>query len=129
VPVAFRTVLAEQAAHDIILRPSSHSPCIDVWPKPAFQAEVRHRVGDADPFRRAYDVATDDLTIDVFSLHPDAEGRIVLPKDLLEQVPLDADVKFLGRDKFFQIWPARIWAERRARQKAEALARNEDPAA
>ena len=117
-PAAFRAILAEQSAHDIILRPSTHSPCIDVWPKPAFQSEVRGRLGDADPFQRGFDEITDDLTIDVFSLRPDAEGRIVLPKDLLDLVPLEAELRFLGRDKFFQIWPARIWTEERARRRA-----------
>jgi len=125
VPAAFRAILAEQAAHDIILRPSLHSPCIDVWPKPAFQDEVRRRVGDTDPFRPGFDELTDDLTIDVFSVRPDAEGRIVLPKDLLDQVPLEAELRFLGRDKFFQIWPARLWAETRARRRERARLRDE----
>lgn len=124
-PAAFRAILAEQGAQEIILRPSGHSPCIDVWPKPDFQTEVRSRVGDADPFRRRFDELTDDLTIDVFSLRPDAEGRIVLPKDLLDLVPLEPELRFLGRDKFFQIWPARIWAEERVRRRERARQRQE----
>ena len=116
-PAAFRTILAEQHAQDIILRPSSHSPCIDGWAKPAFQAEVRKRIGEADPFDADYDELTDDLTVEVYSLRPDAEGRIILPKDLAAAVPLDPAIWFIGRDKFFQIWSQSVWNERAAARR------------
>lgn len=125
VPVAFRTILTEQSAHEIILRPSNHSPCIDVWARPAFEADVLLRIGAEDRFRRRFDEITDDLTIDVHKLRPDAEGRIIVPQDLLDQVPLEADLRFLGRERFFQIWSTRVWAEERARRRERARLRLE----
>ena len=42
VPAPFRADLAQPCgAAEIILRPSHHAPCIEVWPEPAFMAEVR----------------------------------------------------------------------------------------
>lgn len=125
VPSAFRDVLTEQSAHEIILRPSNHSPCIDVWARPAYEADVKARIGEQDRFRRRFDETTDELTIDVFKLRLDAEGRIVLPQDLLEQVPLEADLRFLGREAFFQIWSTRVWTEERARRRERARLRQE----
>ena len=57
VPSAFRAVLARTGSGepDVVLRPSNHSPCIDVWPKAAFEAEVERRLEGLDPFSEEYE--------------------------------------------------------------------------
>ena len=90
VPSAFRAVLAQTGDQDIVLRPSNHSPCIDVWPKAVFQAEVERRTKDLDPFSEEFDAVTDGLTVKAFDTRVDADGRVVLPRALLADVPLDA---------------------------------------
>jgi MraZ protein len=114
VPSSFRTVLAQAGDQDVVLRPSSHSPCIDVWPKATFQAEVERRTRDIDPFSEEFDAVTDGLTVRAYDTRVDADGRVVLPKTLLADVPLDANVLIVGRRSFFQIWSAPVWAERQA---------------
>jgi transcriptional regulator MraZ len=121
VPSSFRTVLAQAGDHqDIVLRPSNHSPCIDVWPKGAFQAEVKRRTEHLDKFSEEFDLVTDELTVSAYETRVDADGRIVLPKSLLAEVPLDANVQIIGRESFFQIWSAPVWAERRAAARARS---------
>jgi len=118
VPSAFRAVLAQTGDHqDVVLRPSNHSPCIDVWPKATFQAEVERRTKDLDPFSEEFDAITDGLTVRAYDTRVDADGRVVLPKTLLAEVPLDANVMIIGRRSFFQIWSAPVWAERQAAAK------------
>ncbi len=123
VPSSFRAVLAQSGDQDVVLRPSNHSPCIDVWPKETFQAEVERRTKDLDPFSEEFDEATDGLTVRAHETRVDADGRVVLPKTLLAEVPLDANVQVVGRESFFQIWSAPVWAERRAAAKARASSR------
>ena len=124
VPSSFRTVLAQSGDQDVVLRPSSHSPCIDVWPKATFQAEVERRTRDIDPFSEEFDAVTDGLTVRAYDTRVDADGRVVLPKTLLADVPLDANVLIVGRRSFFQIWAAPVWAERQA---AAAAAKAQSP--
>jgi MraZ protein len=124
VPSSFRSVLAQTGDPDVVLRPSSHSPCIDVWPKATFQAEVERRTKDLDPFSQEFDEVTDELTVQAFDVRLDGDGRIVVPRALLAGVPLDAHAVIVGRRSFFQIWPAPTWAERQA-----AKPRNGGPAA
>ncbi len=126
VPSSFRAVLAQTGDPDVVLRPSSHSPCIDVWPKATFQAEVERRTKDLDPFSQEFDEVTDGLTVQAYDIRLDADGRIVLPRALLADVPLDAHAVIVGRRSFFQIWPAPTWAER---QTAKPQPRNGGPAA
>lgn len=125
VPSSFRAVLAQTGGDgDVVLRPSSHSPCIDVWPKATFQAEVERRTRDLDPFSSEFDEVTDGLTVQAYDIRVDADGRVVLPRALLADVPLDANAVIVGRRSFFQIWPAPTWAERQAAAKAQSAARN-----
>jgi MraZ protein len=119
VPSSFRAVLAQTGDPDVVLRPSSHSPCIDVWPKATFQAEVERRTKDLDPFSQEFDEVTDSLTVHAYDIRVDADGRIVLPRPLLADVPLDAHAVIVGRRSFFQIWPAPTWAERQAATKSQ----------
>ena len=39
-------------------------------------------------------------------LRPDSEGRLVLPRELIEKAELDGEIAFSGRIRFFQIWNA-----------------------
>jgi MraZ protein len=119
VPSDFRTLLAQGGDQDVVLRPSGHSPCIDVWPKGAFRAEVERRTKDLDPFSEEFDAVTDGLTVQAYDTRVDSDGRIVLPRALLADVPLDANAMIVGRRSFFQIWSAPVWAERQAAAKAQ----------
>ena len=119
VPSAFRAVLAQGGDQDVVVRPSNHSPCIDVWPKAVFQAEVERRTRDLDPFSEEFDTITDGLTVQAYDTRVDADGRIALPKLLLAEVPLDASAVIVGRRSFFQIWSAPAWAERQAAAKSQ----------
>jgi MraZ protein len=106
----------------VVLRPSNHSPCIDVWPKAVFQAEVERRTRDLDPFSEEFDAITDGLTVRAFDTRVDADGRVVLPRSLLADVPLDANAVIVGRRSFFQIWSAPVWADRQQQAGARTQA-------
>ncbi len=133
VPSGFRSVLAQAGDQDVVLRPSSHSPCIDVWPKGAFQAEVERRTKDLDPFSEEFDDVTDSLTVKAYDTRVDSDGRIALPRALLAEVPLDASALIVGRRVFFQIWSAAVWAERQGakpqRKGGASSAADEAPSA
>jgi MraZ protein len=120
VPSTFRAVLSRTGSGepDVVLRPSNHSPCIDVWPKAAFEAEVERRLEGLDPFSEEYETITDGLTVRVHETRVDADGRIVLPRTLLADAPLDANAVIVGRRSHFQIWSAPVWADRQATAKS-----------
>jgi MraZ protein len=131
VPSAFRAVLAQTGTGepDVVLRPSNHSPCIDVWPKKTFEAEVERRTGELDPFSEEFDAVTDALTVRVHETRVDADGRVVLPRALLAEVPLDANAVIVGRRSFFQIWSAPVWADRQNAAKPSPAPRGPAAAA
>ena len=119
VPASFRAVLNRLGAEEIILRPSRHAPCIEVWPEPAYTAEVQRRVEGLSKLSGEYQTIMRKLVARIHTLHPDAEGRSVMPKELAEKAGLDGDIAFSGLGAYFQIWSAARLAEEEARLEAE----------
>ena len=122
VPAAFRQLLARMGAENLVLRRSSHSPCIEAWPEPDFEREVNRRIGDLDPFSPDFQKKSRQLVGRASTLALDGDGRLVLPKPLVEAAHLDGEVAFAGRAKFFEIWNARLLAEHEAALDAEDAA-------
>lgn len=119
VPAGFRSALATLGSAEFVARKSDHSPCIEMWPKSVFEAEVQRRIADLDPFARDFERQTRRLVAHVHPLAPDSEGRLVMPREQIEKAELGGEVVFTGRYKFFQIWNAERW---RAAEAAEAAA-------
>jgi DNA-binding transcriptional regulator/RsmH inhibitor MraZ len=115
VPADFRAELAKADSTELVLRQSGqHAAALEVWPRRAFLDHVKQRVAGKDPFEAEYEERGGSLVEDIWNLRIDAEGRIVLPRDLLDEVPLEADLRFTGRMDFFLIWPATAHAAYRA---------------
>jgi MraZ protein len=119
VPAGFRNALGSQGPLELIGRRSSHSPCIEIWPKATFDAEVKHRTAHLDPFSREFEKLMRRLVAHAHALTPDGEGRMVLPKELVEKAALETDVVFSGRHSFFQLWSAKNWEAALAEDDAE----------
>jgi MraZ protein len=119
VPAAFRNVLARIDAEEIILRPSRHAPCIEVWPEPAYKAVVAHRVEGLSELSAEYKSIMRKLVARIHTLRPDAEGRIVMPKELSEFGQLDGEIQFSGLGAYFEIWSTEALAAEEARLAAE----------
>jgi MraZ protein len=122
VPSSFRGTLAAQGSPDLIARRANHSPCIEIWPKTVFEAEVTQRQAGLDPFSREYETLMRRLLAHAHALTPDIDGRVVLPRELIDKAELDADVVFSGRHSFFQLWSRRRWEEALAEDAAEGAA-------
>ncbi|MDB5371778.1 MAG: mraZ [Belnapia sp.] len=119
VPANFRATLSRRGAEDIILRRSRHLPCIEVWPKPDYMAEVDARVAGLSKLSAEYQSIMRKLVGRIHTLHPDSEGRVVLPKELAEQAQFEAELQFAGRGAYFEIWSAGAYAAEEARLDAE----------
>jgi MraZ protein len=117
VPSPLRAILAEKGGSlEIVGRRSEHGPCIEIWPKPVFHAMVERRVADLDPFSAEYDSIAERLVAEAHALSIDGEGRVVLPRDLVDHAGLAGEIAYTGRVSHFQIWDrARLKETRAAR--------------
>jgi MraZ protein len=126
VPALFRASLARLGSAELILRPSHKAACIDAWTRAQLDAAAP-QVNRLALFSDEADVASAVLYADAYPTTPDAEGRIVLPEDLIRHAGLekDSDIAFLGLGFTFSIWreaEGLAWlADVRARARSQNL--------
>jgi len=118
VPAPFRSALARLETPEIVLRPSHRSGSLEAWPASVFQT-LAGRLDSLDLFSEAHDDLATALYADAVPLTPDAEGRIVLPEELIAHAGLTEAVAFVGKGRVFELWEPAAFDSR----KAEALAR------
>jgi MraZ protein len=126
IPARFRSALERTGSDELVLRPSHLMPCVECWPKSAFE-----NLAEGLNALEAFSEQADDLSAVLFSLsmdvRPDAEGRLVLPRALAQHAELDEEVALVGSGRHFQIWhPAAAQkraeeAMRRARERGLTL--------
>lgn len=120
VPSGFRSALAEQAFHGVVLFPSHHHPCLEGfgW---AYVEELGQRLDTLDVFSEEQDDLATSVFADCTQLPFDGEGRILVPEGLLLHAGLDAQAAFVGLGRKFQIWDPQAFEARReqARQNVQ----------
>jgi MraZ protein len=123
VPAEFRAVLDRLEAGQVILRPSHRAPCLEAWPEPEFD-RLASGLDRYDAFSDERDDLSASLFADAHPIRPDAEGRVVLPEDLVAHAGLTDWVAFVGQGRIFQIWEPEAARRRIAEGRARAAARN-----
>ena len=124
IPAPFRAELRAVAeAPSLILRPSHRHPCIEGWPKAAFD-ELSKPMQRLNIFGDDEDDLAHALYADALPARPDSEGRLVLPAELVRHAALTDAVSFVGLGRKFEIWEPAAYATRRADALARTRARN-----
>ena len=102
VPAHFRAVLSGQDSQGIVGFRSFKHPALDCsgqWRV----AEMAAQLDTLSEFSEEYE-ALEALFADMRTLSFDAEGRIILPDDVIELTGITETVAFVGLSKKFQIW-------------------------
>ncbi len=121
IPASFRGELSEESFQGVVLFRSNIHQCLEgfAW---SYMQEIGKRLDDFDLFS----AEQDDLATSIFGtavqLSMDGDGRIVLPKDLIEFAQFDEKATFVGMGKKFQIWTPESFESRRdvARQAVQS---------
>ena len=121
IPAPFRGELSEESFQGVVLFRSNIHQCLEgfAW---SYMQEIGSRLDDFDLFS----AEQDDLATSVFGtavqLPMDGEGRIILPKDLIEFADFDERAAFVGLGAKFQIWSPENFETRRevARQAVQS---------
>ena len=129
VPAPFRAALAGQGFQGIVAFPSHRADAVEGCGMD-FMEELNQRVSGFDIFSKE----RDDLSFTIFSdshtVPFDGEGRVVLPKELLEAAGITDRAAFVGKGRTFQIWEPnalhliKAAARKRAREQRLTLPAN-----
>lgn len=118
VPAPFRATLEALGAPLVNVKPTPDRRALDGVTE-AYMDEVQRRLDAMDlysPEREALEIREFSETL---QLQMDPEGRIILPRHLLDMAGIGETVAFMGMGSRFQIWePAALKAHQDARLAA-----------
>ncbi len=103
VPISYRTVLADQSFSGIIAYPSFRHRCIEACSLTRLQ-ELSTIINGLAPYSQERDVLETVILGEANQLPLDGEGRIILPKSLLEHAGISEQVCFVGKGLTFELW-------------------------
>ncbi len=122
VPKPFRAALQAQGSQIVYAYPLFKHAALEACGE-AFMSRLSASLDDLDMFSDEQD---DLAAIVLENAHPlgfDPEGRITLPKDLLDHAGIAEQIAFVGRGARFQIWEPKAYQANRAMAFERARAR------
>jgi MraZ protein len=103
VPKPFRAAFAEQDFGGVYAYPLFKHPAIEICDE-VFMTRLSDSLDDLDMFSDEQDDLATVIMNNAEALPFDPEGRIVLPKRLVEHAGIRSEAIFVGRGRRFQIW-------------------------
>ncbi len=103
-PAPFRKLLRDDEA-EFVLRRDAFQPCLTVYPRAAWDAEVADLRRRLDPWNGDHRMVLRRYVADVEVFSLDAAGRFLIPKRYLRLAGIAQDVAFVGMDEVIEIWP------------------------
>ncbi len=120
VPATFRMALAPESFQGIVAFRSFKHNAIEACGFERMQ-RLCSSVDDLDFFSDAQDDLTASIFADSVQLALDGDGRIVMPKNLLDHAQITDRAAFIGRGANFQIWQPEAFEahQQRARERVK----------
>ena len=103
VPASYRSSIASQSFAGIIAYPSIKHNCIEACSIERLE-QLSQIIQSLDPYSEERDAFETIILGESSQLGMDGEGRIVLPKHLMEYASLTDQVTFIGKGLVFEIW-------------------------
>ncbi len=103
VPKPFRAAFVKQGFNGVYAYPLFKHPAIEVCDE-TFMARLSSSLDDLDMFSDEQDDLATVIMNNAEALPFDPEGRIVLPKRLVDHAGIRSEAIFVGRGSRFQIW-------------------------
>lgn len=103
VPVSYRAILADQTFNGIIAYPSFRNKCIEACSISRLN-ELSQIIQNLDPYSDERDAFETIILGEAVQLGFDNEGRIILPKSLLDHAEMVNEACFVGKGLMFEIW-------------------------
>lgn len=113
VPASFRAVLASQNFSGIVAYDSFINPCVEACGMDRIE-RLHAQIDTLDPFSEEHDAFSATILGGSQQLPFDGEGRVMLPKSMLEANGIEDQAVFVGKGQTFEIWEPKAFTEHMA---------------
>lgn len=103
VPSQFRNLLQDEKQNCVVLYESSINVCIEGCTFERIN-ELSKKIDDLDPFSEEKDAFATIVLGGSAQLQLDRDGRILLPKNLMNFAEISDSAIFIGKGQIFEIW-------------------------
>ncbi len=110
VPASYRLALNGQLFNGIIAYPSFRNQCIEACSISRLE-QLSQLIESLDPYSEERDAFETIILGEAVQLPFDSEGRIILPKSLLEHANISEQACFVGKGVVFEIWQPQHFEE------------------
>lgn len=108
IPASYRLILSGQAFNGIIAYPSFRNKCIEACSISRLEA-ISSSIQNLDPFSDERDAFETIILGEAVQLPFDSEGRVIIPKSLLNHVDITDQACFVGKGVTFEIWQPAVF--------------------
>ena len=103
-PAAFKKVLNGQGQDRLVLRKDLFESCLVIYPYSEWEQELNRIRSKLNLYNREHSHFLRDFFKGSAELSLDTNGRILIPKRLLDLVGISKDVVLMGIDNKIEIW-------------------------
>ena len=107
-PATFRKVLEQEGENVLVLRRDVHEKCLVLYPLSVWNQRMDQLLAKINPFDREAMMLFREFVSAATELTLDGNGRLLIPKNCMEEVEIAQTVRFVGIDNTIEMWPAEI---------------------
>ena len=119
VPAQFRASLVSKDFSGVIVYESFINECIEGCDIERIK-KFAESIDNLDPFSKDRDSLASALLGASVQLTIDADGRVILPEELIKKAKIKNTAVFVGKGPTFEIWQPNLFAEHMAKAKKDA---------
>lgn len=104
IPAAFRRILQQDGQQTLVVRKDYFENCLVVYTAQQWQEEVSKVRARLNRFDGNQQMVYRKLVSEAQEIQLDSNGRVLLPKVMLERAGISQDVLFVGMEQTIEIW-------------------------
>ncbi len=103
IPSQFRAILSSNGVNSVVIYKSIVNNCIECCSIERIET-IYSMIEKLDPLSIEYDHLSTSILGASTQLIFDKEGRVVLPKNLSQEVEIEENITFVGKGNTFEMW-------------------------
>lgn len=108
-PAQFRKILLQTAQDEeiqLVVRKDIFENCLVIYPMEQWELEIGKLRAGLNRFDSAKQMVYRKMVSEAVCVTPDANGRILIPKQLLESIGVSDGILFVGMEQTIEMWAA-----------------------
>ncbi len=104
VPASFRKTMVAAGLSVFVLRRSVFEKCVDMYPLDEWERMLAGIRAKLNLFNAKHVAFMREFCRGTLEVEMDANGRVLLPRRLLDEVGINKEMIFAGQDRMIQLW-------------------------